>query len=147
MNMKSKNASLVEKITHDGEVIALIIHKNFKPDGISFFSSLDYSLQLGAMSRPKGYQITPHIHKPIKRVTTCTQEVLFVQTGEVRVDFYSLRQTFLKSRKLVAGDIVLFVGAGHGIEFIKKAVIFEVKNGPYIHGADKSKFVDKKRQK
>lgn len=133
----------VEKIIHNGKVIALIIRKGFKPDGINFFSGNDYPLQLGAMTRPKGYQITPHIHKPLKRMTSCTQEVLFMQSGKVRVDFYSLKQDFLTSRKLNAGDVILFAGAGHGIEFIKKSVIFEVKNGPYIQGQDKSKFTDK----
>lgn len=147
MNKRTGNVSKIEKITHKGETIALIIRKGFKRDGISFFSPQGYPLQLGAMTRPKGYQITPHIHKPVKRLTSRTQEVLFIQSGQVRVDFYSSRQEFLKSRKLTAGDIVLFVGAGHGIEFIRKAVIFEVKNGPYIHGADKNRFTVKKGQR
>ena len=147
MNIKNKNISGFEKIIHNGNVIALIIRKGFKPDGISFFSANDYPLQLGAMTRPKGYQIMPHNHKPLKRMTTCTQEVLFIQSGQVCVDFYSLKQVFLQSRRLNAGDIILFAGAGHAIEFIKKSVIFEVKNGPYIQGADKSRFADKRRQK
>ena len=147
MNKKTKNIYGIEKIIHKNKLIALIVRKGFKQDGISFFSPQDYPLQLGAMTRPKGYQITPHIHKPVKRFTSCTQEILFIQSGQVRVDFYSSKQAFLKSRKLAAGDVILFIGAGHGIEFIKKAVIFEVKNGPYIDGADKSKFVVKKRQR
>jgi hypothetical protein len=147
MSIKNKNISGVEKIIHKVKVIALIIRKGFKPDGISFFSANNYPLQLGAMTRPKGYRIMPHIHKPLKRITKCTQEVLFIQSGQVRVDFYSLKQNLLESRKLVTGDIILFAGAGHGIKFIKKAVIFEVKNGPYIHGNDKCKFTANRRQK
>lgn len=147
MNKKTKNISKIEKIIHNNEVIALIIHKGFKQDGVNFFSPNDYSLQLGLISRPKGYQVTPHIHKPVKRITIGTQEVLFIQSGEVRVYFYSLKQAFLKSRKLVAGDIILFAGGGHGIKFIKKAVIFEVKNGPYIQGADRARLAVNARQK
>lgn len=143
----SKNISKIEKIIHNGNVIALIIRKGYKPDVLSFFSPNDYPLQLGAMTRPKGYQIMPHIHKPIKRVTTYAQEVLFIQSGQVRVDFYSLKQVFLKSRKLKAGDIIFLAGAGHAIKFIKKAVIFEVKNGPYLQGVDKINFAPKGRLK
>lgn len=146
MKKKTKKISGVEKIIHNGSVIALIIRKGFKPDGISFFSANDYPLQLGAMARPKGYQIMPHIHKPIKRMTTFAQEVLFIQSGQVRVDFYSLKQVFLKSHELKAGDIIFLTGAGHAIKFIKKAVIFEVKNGPYLQGVDKVNFVPKGRQ-
>lgn len=141
MNKKTKDTSKVEKILHNNELIALIIHKGFKYDGVNFFSPNDYSLQLGSITRPKGYQVMPHIHKPVKRITIGTQEVLFIQSGEVRVYFYSLKRAFLKSRKLVAGDIILFAGGGHGIKFIKKAVIFEIKNGPYIQGADRGRFI------
>jgi hypothetical protein len=140
MDKKAKKMPRMEEIAYKGETIALIVRKGFKQDGISFFSSECHPLQLGAMVRPKKYRITPHIHKPVRRLTSRTQEVLFVQSGEVRVDFYSLNKKFLTSRKLSAGDIVLFVQAGHGIEFLKKTVIFEVKNGPYVHGADKTRF-------
>jgi len=139
-----KKISGIEKITHRGKVIALIIRKGFKPKGINFFSAADYPLQLGAMARAKGYQIMPHIHKPLKRITKCTQEVLFIQSGKARIDFYSLKQDFLKSRKLNAGDTILFAAAGHGIKVLQKAVIIEVKNGPYIEGEDKVRFKNRK---
>lgn len=143
-----KNTSKVEKIIYAGKVIALIIRKGFKQDGIRFFSADNYPLQLGTMSRPNGYQILPHIHKPLKRITKSTQEVLFIQSGQIRVYFYSLNRSFLKSRKLNAGDIILLAGgAGHAIEFLKKSVIFEVKNGPFIAGEDKSKFTDARLRK
>lgn len=136
-----------EKIIYGKEVIALIIRKDFKPQGIQFFSTEDYPLQMGAMMRPKGYQIAAHTHNPLQRTIVCTQEALFIQSGEVRVDFYSQEQVFLESRILVPGDIVFFAGAGHGIEFISEAVIFEVKNGPFVPGADKVRFEPKKELK
>ena len=147
MKKETKKIFGLEKIIHNGSVIAMIIRKGYKPDTVSFFSSNDYPLQLGAMTRPKGYQIMPHIHKPIKRVIGYAQEVLFIQSGQVRVDFYSLKQVFLKSRELNAGDIIFLAWAGHAIKFIKKAVIFEVKNGPFLQGVDKVNFVPKGRQK
>lgn len=132
---------------HNDTVIALIIYKDYKQDGIRFLSPNEYSLQMGYMTRPKGYQVLPHIHNPVHRNTIGTQEVLFIKKGEIRIDFYSFEQSFLESRKLSAGDIILLAGAGHGIEVLQEAEIIEVKNGPFIEGADKGRFEGKKDKK
>lgn len=138
---------MIEKIIHKDIVIALIIYKGYKQDGIQFLSPNEYSLQLGYMTRPKGYKVLPHIHNPVHRHTIGTQEVLFIKSGEIRIDFYSFEQLFLESRKLSAGDIILLAGAGHGIEVLKEAEIVEVKNGPFIEGVDKGRFEGKKGKK
>lgn len=136
---------MIEKIIHNGIVIALIVRKNHKQDGVKFLCPHDYLLQLGLMTHPKGHRILPHIHNAVGRNTVGTQEVLFVKSGEIRINFYSPGKVFLKSRRLSAGDVVLLATAGHGIEVIRKAVIIEVKNGPYIEGADKRKFRGKEK--
>lgn len=103
---------MIEKIVHDETVIALILYKGYKHDGIQFLSPKEYSLQLGYMQRPNGYQIMPHVHNPIMRNTIGTQEVLFIKSGEIRIDFYSFDQAFLESRILSDGDVILLAGAG-----------------------------------
>ncbi len=138
---------MIERIIHNNTVIALIIYNGYKQDGIQFLSPNEYSLQLGYMTRQKGYQILPHIHNPVCRNTVGTQEVLFIKSGKIRIDFYSFEQIFLESRDLSAGDIILLAGAGHGIEVIQEAVIVEVKNGPYIKDADKGRFDGKRGKK
>jgi hypothetical protein len=92
------------------------------------------------MKRPAGYQVIPHMHNPVQRNTIGTQEVLFIKSGLIRIDFFAFDQEFLESRKLSAGDVVLLAGAGHGIEVLEEAVIVEVKNGPFVEGADKGRF-------
>lgn len=134
---------MIEKIIHNETVIALIIYKNYKQDGIQFLSPREYSLQLGYMARSKGYQVIPHIHNPVHRNTIGTQEVLFIKSGVIRIDFYSFEQVYLESRELSDGDIILLAGAGHGIEVLEDAIIVEVKNGPFIEGADKGRFGSK----
>ena len=127
-------------------VIALIIYKDYQAAGISFITPKESLLQLGYMSRPAGYQIIPHTHNPVQRHTVGTQEVLFIKSGVIRIDFYSFEQVFLESRELSAGDLILLSGAGHGIDVLEDAVIIEVKNGPFIEGADKGRFGDKGRK-
>lgn len=137
---------MLETVTCDGQTIAIIIRRDYRVDGIKFLSPTDFSLQLGHMTRPAGYQVVPHIHNPVERNTIGTQEVLFVKSGTIRIDFYGYDQRFLESRSLSAGDAVLLAGAGHGIEVLEEATIVEVKNGPFIDGADKGRFEGQKPQ-
>jgi hypothetical protein len=134
---------MIETIKHDGTIVAIIIYKSYQVDGINFITPNDFSLQLGHMTRPQGYEVVPHIHNMVKRETIGTQEVLFIKSGRVAVDFYSLNQDYLESRELEAGDLILLAGAGHGITVLETATIVEVKNGPYVEGADKGRFTKK----
>ena len=131
---------MIENITCDGQTIAIIVNHDDHVDGIEFLSPNDFSLQLGHMHRLAGHQVAPHIHNPVRRHTVGTQEVLFVKKGVIRVDFYSFDQKYLESRQLSAGDVIMLAGAGHGIEVIEDATIVEVKNGPFVEGADKGRF-------
>jgi hypothetical protein len=135
---------MIEKISHDGFVIAIIIGKDYRREGIDFLTPNDFSLQLGHMTRPVGYRVVPHVHNPVERHTIGTQEVLFIKSGRVRIDFYSFDRTYIESRELAAGDIILLAGAGHSLEVLEEATIVEIKNGPYIEGADKGRFEGRK---
>ena len=135
-----------ESIMHAGSIIAIIVRRDYEVNGINFLSPNDFSLQLGYMKRPQGYQVVPHVHNPVQRQTIGTQEVLFIRHGRIRIDFYSFEENYLESRELSEGDLVLFAGAGHGIEILQEASILEVKNGPYIEGADKGRFVGNRTQ-
>jgi hypothetical protein len=135
---------MIEEIVHDNTVIAIIVYKNYQTEGIKFLSPAEFALQLGFMQRKAGYQVVPHIHNPVHRHSIGTQEVLFIKSGVIRIDFYSFEQVYLKSRELSAGDFILLAGAGHGIEVLEDATIVEVKNGPFIEGSDKGRFEGKR---
>lgn len=107
-----------ENVTFNNKTLAIIIRSNFKKEGISFFTEDNYSQQLGYMNRPKGYVIPPHRHNIVPREVIHTQEVLFIKSGKVRVDFYDDNQNYLESRILLAGDVILLAAGGHGFEMI-----------------------------
>ena len=92
------------------------------------------------MNRPAGYVITPHVHNPVPREVHYTQEVLFIKSGRVRVDFYSDAQDYLESTVLEAGDVILLAYGGHGFEMLEATEIIEVKQGPYAGDKDKTQF-------
>ena len=135
---------MIKTILHKENTVAIIIYKDHQTKGIEFITPQNFSLQLGSMTRPGGYKIVPHTHNLVHRETIGTQEVLFIKRGRIEIDFYSFEQQYLQSCVLSAGDIVLFAGAGHGINILEEAEIIEVKNGPFVVGTDKGKFEGKR---
>jgi mannose-6-phosphate isomerase-like protein (cupin superfamily) len=131
---------MTEDILHNGKLLALILRASFRADGIRFFTPDDFSQQLGYMNRPQGYVIPPHVHNAVERSVHYTKEVLFIRSGRVRVDFYDDAQTYLESRILGAGDVVLLAFGGHGFEMLEASEMIEVKQGPYAGDADKTRF-------
>ena len=91
------------------------------------------------MRYPKGHVIQPHVHNPVSRAVHFTQEALFLRRGRLRVDFYSDEGAYLESRELQAGDVILLIRGGHGFEVLEEIEMVEVKQGPYVGDADKTR--------
>jgi mannose-6-phosphate isomerase-like protein (cupin superfamily) len=131
---------MIEYITTQGRRLALVLRTQYYSSGIEFFTPGDFSQQLGYMNRPQGYTIPPHVHNPVAREVQYTKEVLFIKSGRVRVDFYDDDQTYLESRILEAGDVILLAYGGHGFEMLEPTEMIEVKQGPYAGEQDKTRF-------
>ena len=131
---------MIDRITHQGQELALIVRAGFHKDGIEFFTPGRYSQQIGYMKHPPGYVIAPHVHNPVVREVHYTNEVLFIRSGRLRVDFYSEDREYLKSTILVTGDVILLILGGHGFEMLEPTEIIEVKQGPYAGDQDKTRF-------
>jgi hypothetical protein len=131
----------IEQISDGNQLLAIIISRNFNKPGTHFFTPDDLSQQLGYMRHPAGKIVEPHIHLPIVREVRYTQEVLFIKQGKLRVDLYNDRQQYLKSRILLAGDVILLATGGHGFEVIEEVEIIEVKQGPYTGNRDHTRFI------
>ena len=138
---------MIEKIINKKKLLSIIIRANYKSEGIKFFTPNDFSQQLGYMNRPKGYSIAPHNHNKVKREVLTTDETLIIKSGKVRIDFYDERKKYLKSKILKKGDVILLVNGGHGFEMLEKTEIIEIKQGPYAHDKDKTRFESVKKNK
>ncbi|MER3433573.1 MAG: hypothetical protein C4288_09095 [Leptolyngbya sp. ERB_1_1] len=132
---------LVQEITHDGQLFAIIVSANFQKPGIHFFTPDNLSQQLAYMQHSAGKIIQPHVHNPVPREVHLTQEVLVVKRGRVRVDFYTKEQEYLESHLLQTGDVILLIQGGHGFEVLEEVEMIEVKQGPYVGEHDKTRFV------
>lgn len=131
----------IEFIRRDDIILAIIIPCDHVAEGLSFITPESFSQQLAYMHHPAGKVIQPHIHKPLKREVSFTQEVLVIKRGKIRVDFYTPERDYLSSRLLVSGDTILLASAGHGFEVIEEVEMIEIKQGPYGgDDADKVRF-------
>ena len=135
--------SFIEEVKIDGVVAAIIVRSGFHPDGIQFVTPDDYSQQLGYMRRPAGYVIQPHVHLHVDRKASFTQEVLYMRKGRVRVDFYREDESYVDSREIFTGDVILLSTGGHGFEMLEESELIEVKQGPYLD--DKRRFTSPPR--
>jgi hypothetical protein len=131
---------MIEQVASHDQLLALIISHRFNKPGIHFFTPDELSQQLAYMHHPTGKIIPPHVHNPVPRQVTYTQEVLFIKAGKLRVDFYTDQQQYLESRILEAGDTILLVTGGHGFEVLEEVEMIEVKQGPYVGDLDKTRF-------
>ena len=131
---------MIEEIKNGSELLSIIIRASYSQNGISFFTPSEFSQQLGYMKREKGYSIDPHVHNPVKREVVWTQEVLFVKSGKIRVDFYNDSKVYLESRVIQTGDVILLASGGHGFHMLEESEMIEVKQGPYSGDRDKTRF-------
>lgn len=131
---------MLEVIKKGDLVLSVIIRSSYRSEGIEFFTPGDFSQQLGYMNRPAGYEIPPHRHNLVERKVTLTQEVLYVKSGKVRVDFYDDDQNYLESRVIEKGDVILLAAGGHGFQMLEASEMIEVKQGPYCGEEDKVRF-------
>ena len=130
----------IEQIFDEYRMIAIIIYSEYTSEGIEFFTPNNFSQQLASMSRPRGYKIKAHVHKPVPRNVKYTQETLFIKKGRVKVNFYDEQKKFLETRVLNSGDVILLVSGGHDFEMLENTEMIEVKQGPYAGNGDKEQF-------
>ena len=130
----------IEKICYDGKPLAYVIRADVQPAQTAFITPPEDKQQVGFIVYPKGSQIARHTHRPLERRIIGTSEVLIVRKGHCLVDIYNDAQELVGTCELHGGDVVLFVGGGHGMRMLEDTVFLEVKQGPYTGLEEKERF-------
>jgi hypothetical protein len=130
----------LEYIVAGLEPIALIIKAGYNRPGIHFFTPPNFSQQVAFMRHLPGKRVEPHVHNLVSRQVLHTQEVLLIRNGRVKCDLFDSNRTYLGSRILESGDVILLCGGGHSLEMLAESSIIEVKQGPYAGDSDKTRF-------
>jgi mannose-6-phosphate isomerase-like protein (cupin superfamily) len=131
---------MIERIMNGDRLLAIIVSKDFRQSGVHFLTREDASLQLAVMCHPKAKVIEPHVHNSLPRRVEDTQEALILRKGRLRVDFYDDGQTYLESRVVEGGDVLILVSGAHGFEVLEDVEMIEAKTGPYLRDEDKRRF-------
>jgi hypothetical protein len=132
---------LIQRIADgSGRELAVVLKAGFSEPGLHFFTPDDYGQQLGYMRHPAQHVIAAHVHHEVERTVRSTMEVLLVRSGTVRVDLFDDDLTHVATRVLTDGDVIMLVAGGHRFEMLTAAEMIEVKQGPFLGTADKSRF-------
>jgi len=132
---------MLKEIIYKNRLYALIIKETYQnKKGISFFTKNSANQQIGFMNHPKNYTIKPHKHRARETKIVITSEVIILQRGRLRVDFYDNKLKYLFSIVLKKNQIIMLVHGGHGFKALEPIKMLEIKQGPFIGSKDKKKF-------
>jgi hypothetical protein len=124
----------IESIEREGLAYALIIRSQATSDAkYNFLTDSASPLQLGMNFYQTGEVIKAHYHLQ-KRVETnsVVQEFLLIAAGRALLRLYDAQdQREFTARQLEAGDMVLLLAGGHGLDIQADTKIVELKLGPY----------------
>jgi hypothetical protein len=127
-------------VIYESIVLAGVVRERFDEEGVSFVTPNEFSLQVAVMKRSKGHKIPSHFHPPVQRAIEGTQEVLIINRGKLRADLFNRSNEYVVSVELFSGDMLILYSGGHGFLASEDCKFFEVKQGPFIEGADKEIF-------
>jgi anti-sigma factor ChrR (cupin superfamily) len=132
---------MTKKIIYNNQVFAIIFKKEEAlASGHNFLTDESNNLQVGIIAYPKGYIIPNHFHFSVERNIIGTQEMLYVESGKIKVIFLTEEGNKINEEILESGDLVVLIKGGHGMEFLEDSTkIIYTKQGPYV-----SKEKDKK---
>jgi hypothetical protein len=115
-----------------GELIALLVPKEFKPEGYNFLTPGELNLQVGVNAYKAEGAVEAHRHNPVVRTTQGTMEAILVRRGRMSLQLYDNESQPLEQLEVGAGDFVLLVSGGHAITFLEQCDLLEVKQGPFV---------------
>ena len=133
----------VETVEHAGDTYALIVRANAtSSDKYNFLTDERGPLQLGMNFYRRGETIKAHYHLQRHIETnSVVQEFLLIGAGRATLTLYDKAdQRPFETLQLEAGDMVLLLAGGHGLEIQEDTKIVELKLGPY-DGKTKDKVV------
>ena len=134
------NLDFVEYIKVEEELLCIIVKAPTYLDRTTFVTPENLNLQVGFVVYKAGEEVPRHYHNEIERPVSSTSEVINVRVGSCNVQIYDDSQNLVADRRLDVGDIIIFVGGGHGFRMNKDTVLSEVKQGPYIGIDEKTNF-------
>lgn len=123
----------------NGVLMATVIPSGYSKPGITFITDDESSMQVALMQHPAGHKIKPHFHNALPRNVVYTCETLVIRKGMLQVSLYSDMKK-IGTFSVGTGDILTLYSGGHSFKIIEDTDMVEIKQGPYMGEADKTRF-------
>ena len=111
-----------------------IIQRFYEIEGRTDVAPANEFLQLATLRMEKDKTFRPHQHiwKPAPKLEVIAQESWVVIQGSVKVYFYDIDDTLLRTEVINQGDCSMTFEGGHTYEILEEnTVVYEYKTGPY----------------
>lgn len=132
---------MIKEIKDNDVLYAKIIRADYNPTETEFFTDEKDELQLGVMFYQKNHKTGAHYHNRLKSKTNQTDEIIFVQNGLIRIDFYNDKGEYIKSIEAKTGDTVILYKGGHNFVFEENTKLLSIKKGAYDKETSKTRIV------
>jgi len=130
------------KTIEDNKIVYAKIVKNGHDDAEKeFFTDAEDELQFGILNYKKNYKTGAHYHSHLKSKCKNTDEILIMQKGSARVDFYNDKGAYIKSTIISQGDIIIIYQGGHNVFYLEDSKLFMIKPGAYESETDKTRII------
>jgi hypothetical protein len=122
----------VEKIEHNGKVLAIIDNVNNFGKGLKFYGDITDFIQVGAFRYDSNKELRNHRHIFRPKLANKTQEIMIVFTGSCAVRTYTDKGELYDEKTLEAGDFYISYWGGCGFTILQDdTIMMEIKNGPH----------------
>jgi hypothetical protein len=105
---------------------------NSEVDARTDAASTEEILQASVIPLAQGRQLRAHQHLATPRSTQGTQEAWVVMRGVIKAELFDVDRTHRETIMLGSGDCMILYRGAHSFEVVESAVIYEIKNGPYL---------------
>lgn len=133
----------MREITKDGLILARLIEPEDMKPGLNFFSKDEEFVQIGVWGHyENGKYLQNHVHNKFDRTAQRTYEALYMISGSMDVEIFTLEKEHVETFNIYKGEILILMECAHGYTITEEdTTVLEIKNGPFAGAAvDKEKF-------
>ena len=132
---------MIKTIEQNGTLYAKVIRSTYQANDTEFFTENTDEIQFGIISYPKNHKTGAHYHNHLNKQSNQIDEILIVQQGSARVDFYNKEGNYIKSTEIFKDDTIIIFKGGHNITFYEDTKVLAIKSGVYEQKSSKTRMI------
>ncbi len=118
-------------IEENGIIYAKIINLHKTTDKDIFFTDEKDEIQFALLKRKKDDKTGALFHEEKESEANKLSEILIIEKGSARIDFYNNKGSYIKSIIVKEKDIIIFYKGGQNISYLEDTEFFSIKSEKY----------------